>query len=135
MFLKGFSPTWTILTGYVVNDRMDGTSSSTMGLTSQNIKLKLSNVNFSLVRPGGLYVVEDIETSWMNRGKIYGYDLSAGGMKKQPPGNAVEVFKNLVDVVNRKHFHRPKYSIFDGDDLISAVEFEMDCCSYGKQTT
>eukprot|EP00933_Yihiella_yeosuensis_P016939 TRINITY_DN14309_c0_g1_i2.p2 TRINITY_DN14309_c0_g1~~TRINITY_DN14309_c0_g1_i2.p2 ORF type:complete len:229 (-),score=27.41 TRINITY_DN14309_c0_g1_i2:1056-1742(-) len=51
---------------------------------------------FPKLRPGGLYVIEDVETSYMNH-EIYGYPL-AGGLGKRSSDNVVETFKDLVDV-------------------------------------
>lgn len=68
------------------------------------------------IRPGGLYALEDIETSYVDDGtRIYGYDLN-GGIAADPPTNAVEQFKRLVDVVNRKHFDQPDFTVFAGTD-------------------
>merc|ERR1719253_1185480 len=56
------------------------------------------------IRPGGMYAIEDVETSYVDNDKqIYGYQLN-GGIGASPPKNAVEKFKQLVDVVSRKHF-------------------------------
>ena len=68
------------------------------------------------VVPGGLYAIEDIETSYVDDGSdCYGYKLYAG-IGEAPPKNAVEQFKRLVDVVNRKHFGHPEFSVFAGVD-------------------
>jgi hypothetical protein len=76
------------------------------------------------IRPGGLYVIEDIETSYVDDGTpIYGYELH-GGIGQTPPENTVEQFKRLVDVVNRKHFDHPKFSVFAGVDKdVARVSF------------
>jgi hypothetical protein len=81
---------------------------------------------FPKIRPGGLYVIEDIETSYVDEDVLlYGYSLSNGGFGKAPPGNAVEKFKQLVDVVNRKHFGHPGLSVFPNhiDADISEISF------------
>jgi len=75
------------------------------------------------LRPGGLYVVEDIETSYADFGNAYQYPLSAG-IGKAPPGNAVEQFKRLADVVSRKHFGQPDFTVFGGVDKdVAEVDF------------
>jgi hypothetical protein len=73
------------------------------------------------IKPGGIYVVEDIETSWME-GKCYGYEIH-GGLYKPAPANAVTFFKDLVDVVNRKHFLEPSYTLIPGDEDIAEIVF------------
>jgi len=53
---------------------------------------------------GGIYIVEDVETSYWNKKKpeqIYGYELRGAGMGNPPPGNAVEKFKQFIDILNR----------------------------------
>lgn len=76
------------------------------------------------VRPGGMYVIEDIETSYVDTGKkLYGYSMD-GGIGVAPPKNAVEKFKQLVDVVSRKHFSQPDFTVFGGIDKdVSEVTF------------
>lgn len=75
------------------------------------------------IRPGGLYVIEDIETSYVDKGSVYAYPLHAG-VGVDPPFSAVEQFKRLVDVVNRKHFGHPELTVFDGADKdVAGVNF------------
>jgi len=75
------------------------------------------------LRPGGLYVVEDIETSYVDTGAVYGYPLK-GGIGRAPPTNAVEQFKRLADVVSRKHFGQPQFTVFEGvDHDVADVDF------------
>jgi len=75
------------------------------------------------LRPGGLYVVEDVETSYVDKGEVYGYPLS-GGIGRAPPTNAVEQFKRLADVVSRKHFGQPQFTVFEGvDHDVADVDF------------
>jgi len=76
------------------------------------------------IRPGGLYVVEDIESSYAEKGAYaYNYPLH-GGIGRAPPSNAVEQFKRLVDVVSRKHFGQPQFTVFDGvDQDVADVDF------------
>ena len=66
---------------------------------------------FPLIKPGGLYVIEDIESSYFDaeQVRIYGYSLPGAGIGRKPPGNAVEAFKLLADVVNRHHFFYSKF--------------------------
>merc|ERR1719336_3344255 len=75
------------------------------------------------LRPGGLYVVEDIESSYVDTGEVYGYPLT-GGIGRDPPTNAVEQFKRLADVVSRKHFGQPQFTVFEGvDHDVADVDF------------
>ena len=81
---------------------------------------------FPILNPGGLYIIEDIETSyWNTASKIYHDKLSGAGIGKPAPGNAVEAFKLLADVVNRNHFLTPNFTIFgrDVDSDVRSVSF------------
>jgi len=48
---------------------------------------------------GGLYIIEDIETSYWKNVSLYGYDISYG---LQHPLNIVEIFKPLLHHINRE---------------------------------
>ena len=50
-----------------------------------------------LLKKGGIYIIEDIETSYWTHGKLYGYDVRSGFHESN---NIVEIFKNIVDIVN-----------------------------------
>lgn len=52
-----------------------------------------------LLQPGGLYIIEDVETSYWRRGDVYGYELRYGLENRH---SAVEAFKRLADAVNRR---------------------------------
>jgi hypothetical protein len=76
------------------------------------------------VRPGGLYVVEDIETSYYPKGTVYGYNYEAG-ISAAPPLNALSRFRQYVDVINREYMgpSGQKFSLFEGDDSIMEIGF------------
>ena len=82
---------------------------------------------FPFVRPGGLYIVEDIETSYFDApfAEIYGYKIQNAGIGRPPPGNFVEKMKQLVDVINRHWFYRPEYSVMGRfiDHEIRSISF------------
>lgn len=61
------------------------------------------NKLFPLLEPGGMYIVEDIETSYWTRGSLYdAYTLQFGF---RHPLSAIERFKQIVDVVNFEFLH------------------------------
>ena len=82
---------------------------------------------FPFVRPGGVYVIEDIETSYFDASfaEIYGYKIKNAGIGKSAPGNFVEKMKQLIDVVNRHWFYRPEYSVLGPkvDHNIRSISF------------
>lgn len=79
---------------------------------------------FPYVRPGGLYIVEDLETNYVEHKSSYGYEFSAG-LGKPPPANAIEKFKQLIDVVSRHHFKYPELTVFGAnvDASVAKVSF------------
>jgi hypothetical protein len=82
---------------------------------------------YPFVRPGGLYVIEDIESSYLDHPNavIYGYKIEGAGLGKPPPGNFVEKMKQLVDVINRDWFYDPKFTILGPsvDHSIRSITF------------
>ena len=82
---------------------------------------------YPFVRPGGLYVIEDIESSYLDHpnANIYGYKIEGAGLGKTPPGNFVEKMKQLVDVMNRDWFYAPNFSILGPsvDHSIRSITF------------
>ena len=76
------------------------------------------------VRPGGIYIVEDIESSYYPTGNMYGYKYNSG-ILANPPLNALSRFRQYVDVVNRGYMGTtgPKYSLFEGDHSIVEIVF------------
>jgi hypothetical protein len=55
------------------------------------------DVLFGALAPGGVYMVEDVETSYWTRGELYGYPTRYGYLH---PANVVERFKAIADVVH-----------------------------------
>jgi hypothetical protein len=61
--------------------------------------LSFSMLFQDLLQPGGLYIIEDIETSYWRRGYLYGNEFSHGLGERH---SAVEAFKVVADLVNRR---------------------------------
>ena len=82
---------------------------------------------FPFVRPGGLYIIEDVETSYFDApsAKIYGQSIKGAGVGMPPPGNFVEKMKQLVDVVNRRWFYHPEFSVLgpEVDHAVRSISF------------
>ena len=88
---------------------------------------------------GGVYIIEDIETSYWKKSKLYGYDINSGYKNNN---NIVEIFKNILDIINRefltdenKNFIK-KYNKIDYDNLkyISMITFGANCIIIKKMT-
>jgi hypothetical protein len=85
-----------------------------------------ANIWSNCMNSGGIYVIEDLMTSYWDKKTFkyaYGYDLSKGGIGRPPPYNAVEKFKQLVDVLNKNQINYRSMSILPKDDLICRIEF------------
>jgi hypothetical protein len=52
-----------------------------------------------LLKHGGTYIIEDIETSYWVDSELYGYKVKSGLDKEN---NIVKIFKDIVDIVNRE---------------------------------
>jgi hypothetical protein len=49
---------------------------------------------------GGIYIIEDVETSYWKNSNLYGYSINGG--YNNDDHNIVQIFKNIVDIVNRE---------------------------------
>jgi hypothetical protein len=80
---------------------------------------------FQAVKPGGLYVMEDLETSYWNARApvVYGYPVPHAGIGASPRYSAVEKLKQLIDVLMRFHMSHPSLHVFPDDDKILSVTF------------
>lgn len=87
---------------------------------------------------GGVYIIEDIETSYWSNGKLYGYDIKYGFKSKD---NIVRIFKKVADIVNReflvdKYKEKMKRSKINYDALkyISMIAFGGNCIIIKKMS-
>ena len=81
------------------------------------------------VKPGGMYIVEDIETNWWKpTTNIYGYSL-----QNQP--NVVEIWKGLVESVNREFTNGHSKLTDEKPDIygnVVSVEFGQNIIIFHK---
>ena len=76
------------------------------------------------VKPGGYYIIEDVETSyWLSGSEIYGYQLNETGFGAGPKFHAVEYMKQFIDVLVRRQVNATELSIMEGDDEMCSIEF------------
>lgn len=91
----------------------------------------------SFLQEGGVYVIEDIETSyWDSPGaNLYGYSVTNAGIGKH--GSFVEKMKSIADVVNRGMLLDSKFSVLHNavDHLISHITFSQNCVILHKKNT
>lgn len=94
-----------------------------------------------LLKPGGTYIIEDIETSYWTKNGLYGYNTSYG---YQHELSCIEIFKQIADDVNReflttsnreKHDKKmSKYISTKTRNLISSITFGTNCILVVKKT-
>jgi hypothetical protein len=97
------------------------------------------------VRPGGLYVIEDIETQYYASKQWGCYGEHCGGGPPGHPGTSIALLKSFIDVLNRDFHGGPsrdnkrwvigngKYSVMEGDDhTIASLTCFRNLCGVRK---
>lgn len=87
------------------------------------------NKLFPKLQNGGLYIIEDIETSYWNSGKYSGKVMNYG---KGSENSIVEIFKSAVDSVNSHIIGIEEDSKVKHLDFISSITFDRNCIIIGK---
>jgi len=89
---------------------------------------------------GGTYIIEDIETSYWRNANLYSYPIDVGFLNNK--FNIVQIFKNVVDIVNREFLTEQnkvflkEYNRIDYENLkyISMITFGGNCIIIKKMT-
>lgn len=93
-----------------------------------------------LLQPGGVYIVEDIETSYWTRNSLYGYEFKYG---YRHPNSFIEKVKPIVDTINNEFMSRSnqqentkRLSDFSPSTLsaIQSMTFGQNCVIFTKKT-
>lgn len=104
---------------------------------------QISTFNFFfryLLEPGGIYIVEDIETSYWNKGSLYGYPTNYGYKNQH---SFIERVKPLIDYINKEYLNDSDYTTTVGElsginsttaDLISMMTFGQNCVIFVKKS-
>ena len=87
------------------------------------------NELFPLLEVGGVYVIEDIETSYWTKEGLYGYETRYG---KGHPKSIVEIFKNAVDGVNVE-FSLSTEGEVEHQKQIGSITFAQNCIIITKR--
>jgi hypothetical protein len=94
---------------------------------------------FPSVINGGVYIIEDIETSyWKNNKPIYYYNLNEGINSK---ANLINVFSNALHLINREFINNDEFEIVKNNslipleliDTISTITFGQNCIIIKKK--
>ena len=84
-----------------------------------------------ILLPGGIYVIEDIETSYWKRGGLYGYNTRYG---INTANSAIETFKKIIDYVNNEYLsetdRKRLISSFSGKFSVETLEL-IQSISFG----
>lgn len=85
------------------------------------------------IRPGGLYIIEDLETNyWPDGASIYGYKLQGVGIGASPERSAVSKLQQLQQVLARHQIGAENLSIMQGDKDICSMEWGMNIVAIKK---
>lgn len=92
-----------------------------------------------LLNPNGVYIIEDIETSYWKRNGLYGYPTQYG---YRHPNSLVEKMKDVLDYINRRYMSdadidtvKQKVSFLSEKTLhaISSITFAQNCIIIKKK--
>lgn len=91
---------------------------------------------FSLLRPGGIYIVEDLETNYWTKGDIYGYDVHSG-IGAADSCSLVNRLRSAVHVLNREYAQDLHSGTFeDGvDHDFGSISFGQNIVMIEKKTS
>jgi hypothetical protein len=83
------------------------------------------NKVFPRLEKGGVYIIEDIETSYWKNSQIYGYPVNHGYQNQE---STIEIFKKNVDAVNIE-FCRKDFAptVLKHTEEIVSVTFSRNC--------
>ena len=87
------------------------------------------NMLFPFLENDGVYIIEDIETSYWKRGGLYGYKTRYG---LHHPKSIVEIFKEIADCVNNEFSNHTSKTI-QHQDSIKSITFAKNCIIIQKQ--
>lgn len=88
------------------------------------------NTLFPALREGGVYIIEDVETSYWTKGELYGYKTRYG---YKHPDSIVEIFKEVADSINRE-FAGSRPNRVQHHNMIGSMTFAKNCIILTKQT-
>jgi hypothetical protein len=100
----------------------------------QHVAFSLFSLWDKSVKAGGLYVIEDIETSyWRNGSEIYGYTLVGTGIGASPERSIVTKLEQIQQVLFRRQIGaRNLVNVLPGDEDLCSVEWGMNLVALRK---
>ena len=88
------------------------------------------NTFFPLLEEGGVYIIEDIETSYWTKKGLYGYSTRYGYKHEK---SIIELFKDVADGVNFEFAGEREYKV-KHMNLIRSITFSKNCIIIVKET-
>ena len=85
---------------------------------------------FPVLEEEGVYIIEDVETSFWTKGSVYGYETRYGYKHKD---SILEIFKDVVDTVNQEFAGKRANRVMHHDS-IGSVTFSRNCIIIIKKT-
>lgn len=82
------------------------------------------NTLFPLLKQGGVYIIEDVETSYWTKNGLYGYLTRYGYRHKK---SIVEIFKDCADIVNKEFIKENINSKVKHHNSIQSITFSRNC--------
>lgn len=82
------------------------------------------NILFPLLCEGGIYIIEDIETSYWTKNGLYGYETRYG---YKNPNSIVEIFKEVADSVNSEFILENTSIKVQHCEKIGSITFSRNC--------
>jgi hypothetical protein len=88
------------------------------------------NTLFPALVEGGVYIIEDIETSYWTKNGLYGYDTRYG---YKHPNSIIEIFKEVADSVNSEFAGQRQNQVMH-HNMIGSITFSRNCIIITKKT-
>jgi hypothetical protein len=81
------------------------------------------------VKPGGLYIIEDLETNyWPDGAKVFDYEMKNQGIGAGPEYSTVSKIQQIQQVlISRRSTGAAELSVMPGDEEICSIEWGMNC--------
>jgi len=88
------------------------------------------NTLFPKLENGGVYIIEDIETSYWTKDGLYGYDTRYG---LGHPKSIIEIFKKSIDGINHRYLLNPDFGVVKHQKQFHSITFAQNCIIIVKQ--
>jgi hypothetical protein len=86
------------------------------------------------IKPGGLYIIEDLETNyWPDGTTVFDYEMKGQGIDSTPNYSTVAKIQQVQQVIiARRAIGAAELSVMPGDQEICSIEWGMNCVAIRK---